>query len=60
MILWNKYKEIPSLHTKFEALWIGPYEIEKVIVFNSYIIMDLDGTIHKFTVNGDHLKDFFT
>jgi hypothetical protein len=29
VLLWNKAKEKPSLHTKFEALWIDPYMIKK-------------------------------
>jgi hypothetical protein len=30
VLLWNKDKEKPSLHSKFEALWIGPYQIENI------------------------------
>lgn len=37
VLFWKKYKENPSMHTKFEALWIDPYQTEKVIGFNSYI-----------------------
>lgn len=60
VLLWNKAKEKPSMHTKFEALWIGPYQIEKVIGFNSYIIKDFDGNVLKLLVNGHHLKHFLT
>jgi len=38
VLLWNKEKEKPSMHTKFEALWIMPYIIEKIMVFNSYML----------------------
>ena len=60
VLLWNKAKEKPSMQTKFEAFWIGPYQIEKVIGCNSCIIKDLDGTVHKLPLNGHHLKNFFT
>lgn len=48
------------MNTKFEALWIAPYQIEKVIGFNSHIIKDLGGNVLKFPINGHHLKHFFT
>ena len=54
--MWNKAKEKPSMHIEFEDLWIGHYQIEKVIGFNSYIIKDLDGIVHKLLVNGYHLN----
>jgi hypothetical protein len=60
VLLWNKAKEKSSLHTKFEALWIGPYVIEKVLGYNSYLLRDMKGTIQMFPVNGQHLKSFFS
>jgi hypothetical protein len=33
VLLWNKAKEKPSLHSKFDALWIGPYQIENKLWF---------------------------
>jgi hypothetical protein len=59
VLLWNKAKEKPSFHTKFEALWIGPYHIEKVIGYNSYLLKDMKGMIQPFPVNGKYLKHFF-
>jgi hypothetical protein len=43
VLLWNKEKEKPSFHMKFEALWIGPYQIKKVIGYNSYLLKDMKG-----------------
>jgi hypothetical protein len=43
VLLWNKAKENPSLHTKFEALWIGPYTIENILGYNSYLLKDMKG-----------------
>jgi hypothetical protein len=59
VLLWNKAKEKPSMHTKFEALWIGPYIIENILGFNSYMLKDMKGTVHMLPVNGQHLKSFF-
>jgi hypothetical protein len=60
VLLWNKAKEKPSMHTKFEALWIGPYIVEKILGFNSYMLQDMKGKILMFPINGKHLKGFFT
>jgi hypothetical protein len=59
VLLWNKAKEKPSFHTKFEALWIGPYQIEKVIGYNSYLFKDMKGMIQPFPMNGKYLKNLF-
>jgi hypothetical protein len=60
VLLWNKAKEKPSMHTKFEALWIRPYVVEKILGFNSYMLQDMKGKILMFPVNGKHLKGFFS
>jgi hypothetical protein len=59
VLLWNKAKEKPSMHTKFEALWIGSYIIENIMGFNSYMLKDMKGKMLMFHVNGRHLKIFF-
>jgi hypothetical protein len=57
-LLWNKSKEKPYFHTKFEALRIGPYRIEKEIGYNSYLLKDIKGTIQPLPINGKYLKHF--
>lgn len=52
VLLWNKAKENPPLHRKFEAIWLGLYQIEKVCGFNSNILKDMNGVIKAFLVNG--------
>jgi len=60
VLLWNKEKENPSLHTKFEVLWIVPYIIEKNLGYKSYLIKDMKGTVQMFPVNGQHLKSLIS
>jgi hypothetical protein len=60
VLLWKKAKEKPSTHTKFEELWIGPYVIEKILGFNSYMLQDMKGKRLILAVNGKHLKGFFS
>jgi hypothetical protein len=43
VLLWNKAKEKPLMHTKFESLWVGPYIIEKITGFNYYMLKDMKG-----------------
>jgi hypothetical protein len=56
ILLWNKEKEKPSFHTKFESLWIGPYQIKKLIGYNSYLLKYMKGIIQPFPVNEKHLE----
>jgi hypothetical protein len=58
VLLWNKTKEKLSIHTKFKALWVGPYIIENVLVFNSYMIKYMKGKMLMIPINGQHLKGF--
>jgi hypothetical protein len=60
VLLWNKSKEKPSMHTKFEALCIGPYIIDKILGFNFYMLKDKKGKILMFPIKRQHLKGFFT
>jgi hypothetical protein len=45
VLQWNKAKEKPSMFTNFKALWIGPCTIEKILVYNYYLLEDMKGTI---------------
>jgi hypothetical protein len=60
VLLWNKAKEKPSMHTKFEAHWIGPYIIENIMGFNAYMLKDIKGKMLMMSVNGQHLKKKIT
>ena len=60
VLLWNKAKEKLSIHTKFEALWIGPYIVENILGFNSYMIQDMKGKRLILPINEKNLKGFFT
>lgn len=47
------------MHNKFDALWIGPYIIEKCMGYNSYILKGMDDQLLRFPINGGHIKHFF-
>jgi len=48
------------MHTKFEELCVGPYIIENIMFFNSYMLKYMKGKMLMLLVNGKHLKCFFT
>jgi hypothetical protein len=60
VLLWNKAEEKSSMHTKFEALYIRPYVIEKILGFKSYMNQDMKGKKLFFPVNEKHLKGFLS
>jgi hypothetical protein len=60
VLLWNKAKEKPSMHIKFEALWIGPYIVKNILGFNSYMLQYMMSKILMLPINEKHLKGLFT
>jgi len=60
VLLWNKQKEKPGQHGKFENLWIGPYVIRDIAGPNSFYLSHLDGEEVPLPVNGRIIKPFFT
>ena len=51
VLMWNKAKEDPGKHTKFEFLWIGPFIIHQDYGNNSYLLAHLDGSLFKYSTN---------
>ena len=41
VLLWDKVKEKPGNHTKFQCLWIGPYRIMKILGENTFRLSSL-------------------
>ena len=30
VLMWDKRREKPRMHQKFDSLWLGPYKIEEI------------------------------
>ena len=60
MLLWDKRREKPGKHGKFDSLWMGPYIIHDVAGDNSFYLNDMDGEKQSLPVNGQILKLFFS
>ena len=57
---WDKRREKPRKHRKFDSLWLGPYIIDEVARTNYFYLNDLEGERLSLLVNGFLLKMFFT
>jgi transposase InsO family protein len=60
VLLWDKRREKPGNHGKFDSLWTGPYIIQSIAGKNSFFLSRLDGERLTLPVNGQLLKLFFS
>jgi hypothetical protein len=38
VLMWDKRREKPGMHKKFDSLWLGPYKIEEISRPNSFYL----------------------
>ena len=61
VLKWDAPKQDKGKHSKFEALWIGPFRISEAFSKNTYKLLDLEGEeMFSGPVNGHFLKKCFT
>ena len=57
---WDAPKQDKGKHSKFEALWIGPFRISEIFSNNTYRLRDLEGVgVFSCPINGHFLKKCF-
>jgi hypothetical protein len=59
VLLWDKGREKPGKHDKFDSLRSGPYLIREIAGPNSFHLSHLDGEPIDIPQNGQHLKLFY-
>ena len=59
VLMWVKVKEKLGTNTKFEHLWIGPYQITKILGENTFRLGTLDEELVPFSVNRRFFKHYF-
>jgi len=59
VLKWDKLNEKEGKHTKFQNLWLGPYQIQEKFGSGSFLLQSLEGDIDRFPVNGIILKKYF-
>jgi hypothetical protein len=60
ILLWDKRREKPGNHRKFDNLWTGPYIIQSIAGKKSFFLSRLDGERLTLPMNGQLLKLFFS
>ena len=59
VLKWDADKEKVGRHSKFDALWSGPYVIASCKQANAFLLSKPDGEVLPIPVNGIHLKPCF-
>eukprot|EP00253_Pinus_taeda_P018495 PITA_18495 len=59
VLKWDKAHEDKGKHTKFQNMWLGPFQISEKIGHSTFILQDLSGKRDSLPVNGLILKKFF-
>ena len=60
VLKWDKPHEEKGKHSKFQALWIGPFQIKEKLGSHTFRLQTLEGRIEVLSVNGHDLKHYFT
>eukprot|EP00253_Pinus_taeda_P022023 PITA_22023 len=59
VLKWDKAHEDKGKNTKFQKLWLGPFQICEKVGHSTFILQDLAGLRDSLPVNGLVLKKFF-
>jgi hypothetical protein len=60
VLKWDAQRQDKGKHGKFEALWVGPFNISEVLHNNTFKLQNLEGAeISGGPVNGNFLKKYF-
>jgi len=59
VLMWDKTPKDKGKHTKFQKMWLGPFQIIEKISPSIFILQDLSGKRDYLPVNGLSLKKFF-
>eukprot|EP00253_Pinus_taeda_P007835 PITA_07835 len=59
VLKWDKAHEDKGKHTKFQKMWLGPFQINNKIGHSTFILQDLLGKRDSLPVNGLILNKFF-
>jgi hypothetical protein len=60
VLKWDKSNEMKGKHTKFQKLWLGPYQICEKIRPGTFRLKSLEGDLEELPVNGKLLKIYFS
>jgi hypothetical protein len=58
--MWDKRREKPGMHQKFDSLWLGPYQIKERSGVDSFYLATAEGRRMPLPFNGSLLKPYFS
>jgi hypothetical protein len=59
VLKWDKANEPKGKHSKFQSLWLGPFQVAERIGAGTYRLQNLRGELDALPVNGQALKRYF-
>ena len=59
LLKWDKAHEEKGKHTKFQRMWLGPFQIVEFIGPSTFMLQDLARNRDSLPVNGQILKKYF-
>jgi len=59
VLKWEKAHEDKGKHTKFQQMWLGPFQIAEIIGPSTFMLQDLTGKRESLPVIGKILKKYF-
>jgi hypothetical protein len=59
-INWDKANDMKVNHTKFQKIWLVPYQIHEKIGPGTFRIKTLEGEMEELLVNGEMIKIYFS
>jgi hypothetical protein len=59
VLKWDKINEPKGKHSKFQNLWLGPFQIVEKIGVGTYSLQNLRGELEALPINDQALKCFF-
>jgi hypothetical protein len=57
---WDKSHEFKGKHTKFQHLWLNPFQISKKLGPTTFILKTLEEEIENLPVNGQIMKKYLS
>jgi hypothetical protein len=59
VLKWDNANEVKGKRTKFQQLWIGPFQIYEKMGSRTFILKTLEGEVEELPINGKILKKYF-
>jgi hypothetical protein len=59
VLKWDKENEPKGKHSKFQSLWLGPFQVAKIIGAGTCRLQNLRRELDDLPVNGQAIKQYF-